>query len=98
MSKTLAIVLIIVFNLIFLSGCKTFNFGEGKWTLPNKPNKKQVESIFVQKNETFVPVSDGIYMDGVSAKNLLTNIRELDAYIEKQETLIKSMKKYYNDK
>ena len=98
MWKTLVIVLTIVFSLS-LSGCITPNGSKSiRWPMPEEPAKKQVQSKSVRQGEEFSPQTDGIFLDETSAGNLLFNIDELDAYIEKLEMLIDEMKEYYKAK
>jgi hypothetical protein len=99
MSKILVIILITASSII-LSGCSTFSFSSKnvEWILPEKPKKFEVNSIPLYKDEKFVPSSNGIFLDEQSANNLMYNIDELDSYIEKQEALIRSMKRYYKAK
>ncbi|MFA7219157.1 MAG: hypothetical protein WC119_01385 [Synergistaceae bacterium] len=65
---------------------------------PDKPSKAQVFSIVVKAGEPFIPPKNGVYLDEDSARNLLNNINELDAYIDKLYVLIKKMKRYYKAK
>jgi len=98
MYKTLVIVLTAVFS-IFLSGCKTVPPATGvEWPMPSPPVKRKVNSVPIYEGTTFTPNVDGIFLDSISASNLMLNIDELDAYIEKQEALIKQMKRYYKAK
>jgi hypothetical protein len=69
-----------------------------KWDLPSKPQQKPIKSIPINKDKIFVPLEEGIFLNKESAKNLLFNIDELNIYIEKQNAIIESMKKYYNAK
>jgi hypothetical protein len=91
MLKRLVIVLIIAFSC---NGCIS-NMSSAKWETPEKPLKRQVISLPLSKGIRFDVEQDGIFIDSQSAINLLYNIDQLDAYIEKQEKLIQAMKRYY---
>ena len=93
----------IVFSIVTCTGCKTFPSTRSdksavEWIVPATPKKKRVHSIPIYKNKTFTPSTNGIFLDEDSAKNLMFNIDELDAYIEKQQLLIKEMKEFYKTK
>lgn len=78
-------ILLIVF---ILNGCKTFNPAKD-WPDPKLPTLNKVE---------FKTVDQGLYLDYNNSQNLLKNMNELDAYIEKMQVLVKEMKQYYGDK
>lgn len=100
MYKNLVIVLIIAFNAIFIAGCVTISPSEEVRVWPNisAPSKKNVNSIPLFADKPFTPKTDGLFLDINSANNLMFNLDELDAYIAKQEALIKEMKRYYKAK
>lgn len=99
MSKILAIASIIAFNAV--GCCHTSSIPpltDVEWIMPRTPEKRHVASIPIYKNKPFTPTKEGIFLDSISSSNLLFNIDELDTHIEKQEELIKEMKRYYNAK
>lgn len=96
--RTSVIVLTIAFS-VMLSGCKTIDpLDDVEWPMPEEPLKREIQSIPLYKNVEFIPPTDGVFISKISSKNLLFNIEEQKAYIEKQEALIKKMKRYYNAK
>jgi hypothetical protein len=98
MLKILATILIIVFNFLILSCITIDNNQRVDWLEPSNPIKKQIKSIPLRKGQLFIPSEDGIFFDKESSSNLVFNIEELDAYIEKQKMLIEQMKRYYKAK
>ena len=79
----------IVFSLL-LVGCLSSGTPKHVWPEPVKPIKLEV---------VFVPVvtpEPGLFISEQSAKNLVKNIDELDAYIAEQDAIIKGMKVYYH--
>jgi len=75
---------------MFLGGCiLPSQFGGEKWDLPSKPDIKQI---------SIAPVDDGYFMNREQAANLVDNVDELKAYVEKLEALVEKMKDYYNAK
>jgi hypothetical protein len=85
----------IVSKLVFLSliaacivGCRTPT-AQITWPMPPKPTVYPVK---------FEPRDNGLYLNEESSKNLLKNVNEMDAYTEKLEALIESMKSYYDFK
>jgi len=90
-------VLTICFSLIlaFNVGCSTLNGSNNKWPTPIRPSKLPVELIPMAE----VPYEDtGYYLSNKDALNLVENVEDLKAYIEKLEVQIRTMKKYYGDK
>ena len=100
-SMTYKITLINVFSLILALGlicsvgCSITKI-EGnskvtssKWLMPDSPKKYPVS--FQQKD-------GGLFLSKEDSENLMLNIDELDTYILQLEALIKTMKKYHNEK
>ena len=87
--------LILALGLICGVGCSTTKVIENskvtssKWLMPDPPKKYSVS--FQQKD-------GGLFLSKEDSKNLMLNIDELDAYILQLEALIKTMKKYHNEK
>lgn len=92
--KILKNVLIICLISIFCAGCATFN-GKEQWSSVVKPVPKDV--IIIPIPEAKIEES-GFYMSRKDAYNLVNNVDELKAYVEKLEIQVKQMKKYYGDK
>jgi len=83
--------------LVLSSGCLTLNSGSNKWPIPERPSKLPVEIIPIAEVKDG-PINTGFYLSSKDARNLVDNVDELKAYVEKLEALIKKMKKYYGDK
>lgn len=66
--------------------------------MPKTPSKESVRTVPIYKGKGYTFEKNGIFIDEESSLNLLKNINELDAYIEKLEILIKEMKRYYGAK
>jgi hypothetical protein len=83
------------FNIILLcfllSGCAFLNKKTETPQIPQvsltKPNKLPVKFVVVSAGETIK--EEGLFLDSTNSKNLLKNIDELEAYIEKLELLKK---------
>ena len=83
--------------MAFLAGCISVpsQYGGEEWPMPSQP---------ISKTHVITPVAkaiiedDGFYISRENAGNLVDNINELKAYIEKLEVLIKEMKDYYKAK
>lgn len=84
--------------LLLLTGCSSFefNYGKEKWPMPSKFEVKPVVATPIE--EVQIDDADGFYISNEHAANLVDNIDELKAYIEKLELLVKKMKKYYGSK
>ena len=96
--KILAIALIIGFNISTIS-CRSIPPREGvEWSMPSEPQTLPLQSIIIRRGETFTFPSDGLFFDSINSSNLWHNINELDAFIEKQDALIREMKRYYRAK
>ena len=88
----------IYFSLVvfcLLSGCTTFNYGGERWPSPPKP---QVKPVLILPIKDANIKDSGFYLSSECATNLVDNVDELKAYIEKLEIMIKEMKKYYRAK
>ncbi len=83
-------IVLFILLVIFINGCVGVKYRSKKtWNVPQKPKVLPVN---------FEELNDGLYIDFNSSSNLIYNINEMDAYIEKLEFLLKEMKKYYGDK
>ena len=89
MTVSKKLLILFLFLLTSITGCKTIQPSSSEWLMPVKPCSYPVK--FEQKDE-------GLFINKQSSINLLKNIEELDAYIEKLELLVKEMKKYYGEK
>ena len=93
--KILRNVLRIYFSLVvflLLTGCATFRGDGEKWIIPSKPEMKPVEVVPIKEVQIEY---DGFYLTREHATNLVDNVDELKAYIEKLKMLIKKMEEYY---
>ena len=80
----------IFFSSCFLSGCIGMRPKDNvEWILPSKPNTEKV---------TFVETKRGHYLTKAEATNLVNNVDEYKAYIEKMELLVDEMVDYYDAK
>jgi hypothetical protein len=75
-----------------MSSCYSFHNYQTEWPTPTYPNLKEVKILTISEANTN---NSGYYLDAVSATNLVDNVSELKAYIEKLELLVKEMEKYY---
>lgn len=87
--------LVIFVIFLLLTGCATFRSNGEKWTIPSEPEMKSVEVVPVKEVQIEY---DGFYLTREHATNLVNNIDELKAYIEKLKLLIKKMEKYYGSR
>lgn len=94
MLKFLVIVLIIVFNVANIGCVSNRSHLNTTWEFPQKPAKREVNSIPLRKGIAFTPEIDGVFLDVHSLENLLFNIDELDIYIKKQKFLIDTIRKH----
>lgn len=81
---------LVVCSSCILSGCGTFDAitpTRMAWPLPDKPETKHV---------VFVKTDTGYSLTPEEAKKLADNIDEMKAYIQKLETLVDGMKRYYD--
>jgi len=85
LNKTITII-----SILAISGCCTECPKSGMaWNSPPTPIKKHVE--FKDKNGE-------LFLDKTNSVNLLYNINEMQAYQKNLETLVATMKKYYDAK
>lgn len=81
---------ITIISILVISGCCTECPKSGMaWDSPPTPIKKHVE--FKDKNGE-------LFLDKTNSVNLLYNINEMQAYQKNLETLVATMKKYYDAK
>jgi len=77
------------FGLILISsltGCITFKKAKNEWPLPPEPISNPVK---------FQPTFRGYFITNKDATNLVNNIEDQKAYIEKLKLLINEMNQYY---
>jgi hypothetical protein len=91
--------LIICFSALIISlfGCSTVDSSNSNlavtWPIAKYPQMKQVTIIHIKTNNM-----DGMFMDMISATNLVDNVDSLKAYNKKLEIFIKKMSEYYKFK
>jgi len=75
----------------FFVSCSTCKQSGEEWPTPEVPISRKIAIVPLENN-------NGYFLSTKDAESLAGNIEELKAYIEKLETLIKAMKKYYKAK
>ncbi len=90
-----ALIICFSLGLILSYGCSTVRNGREQWPNPSLAQALPVEIIPMKDAQG---ISAGFWISNKDAKNLVDNVDELKAYIEKLEVQIKKMKEYYGDK
>jgi len=91
----LKIVSIICLSLsaVFLLGCSTFSGYKGSWSVPAKPQIAPIQwGTMTQDTNTFY------FLSKDQALQLVNNIDEMKAYMEKMTLLVGKMAEFYNAK
>jgi len=86
--------------LVVLTGCSTMpNKTAHHWPLPVQPKIEHTKIMPLKEVDVnLILEANGYYISKNDALNLVNNVDELKAYIQKLEALINNMSQFYGDK
>lgn len=91
--------LMICLSSILLSGCISLPFSKKTvWVIPSAPQTKKVNFVPMTFNNGTDSVTNGFYINGQDATNLVNNVDEMKAYEKKLRLLLDKMARLYNIK